>query len=150
MKVRWHWGTKIALVYIAFASSTVGMVVIAMQQPVDLVYPDYYARSLRHDDHLAAVARTAALGDAFSIVSAPDGRAATITWPAAMAGAISGTVTLYRAGDARADRSQAVSPDANGRQQIVFDATMRGSWTLQVEWSADGERFYAERRLMVP
>lgn len=146
---RWHWGTRIAIVYTAFAVSTVGFVVFAMHRPVDLVHPDYYARSLQHDAHLAAIGRTGALGDAFSIAQAGSGRSVIIRWPRDMAPAVAGSATFYRADNAHADRVVALAPDAEARQEIMVDSALRGLWTVQVEWSAGGESYYAERRLML-
>ena len=60
MKLHWHWGTRIALVYVLFASGTITMVAIAMRQPVDLVSPDYYERSLAVDARAVALANAAA------------------------------------------------------------------------------------------
>jgi nitrogen fixation protein FixH len=147
MTIRWHWGTKIAVVYAAFASATVGFVLFAMARPVDLVRADYYARSLEHDARLAAAARAEALGAGFAMTASADGRAITVVWPRGHAGA-AGTIALYRPADSRADRSMAIAPDSEGRQTISLADAPAGPWTLQVEWRAQGLAYYAERRVV--
>ena len=67
MKIRFHLGVAVVIFYVVFALSTVGFVVFAMSQDVDLVSSDYYARSLQHDRHMQAVANGGALGAALRI-----------------------------------------------------------------------------------
>ena len=149
MSTRWHWGIGVTLVYALFASGTVGFVVFAMRQRVDLVSAEYYPESLAYDARMAASARALALGDAFSVAVDPVAARVVVTWPSRMRVA-EGTVTLYRPSDARADRRFAAAPDADGRQRIAADALERGSWIVRVEWTADGTSFFAERPLMLP
>ena len=80
MTLRFHWGMGIALGYVAFAAATLGFVVFAMEQPVELVSGDYYQRALKHDDRMAAEANASLLGDTFSAVDASDGRIVTLNW----------------------------------------------------------------------
>ena len=58
-----NWGTGIALVYTAFALATSAFVAFAIERHVDLVSPDYYARSLQLDRRMAAERGAAELGD---------------------------------------------------------------------------------------
>ena len=67
--MKWNWGTGIAATYIAFASATIGFVVFAMNRPVSLVRPDYYAQSLREDQQIAARTNARRLGATVSIAS---------------------------------------------------------------------------------
>jgi nitrogen fixation protein FixH len=145
---RIHWGLAIALVYAAFASATVGFVVFAVRQPVDLVSADYYARSLRQDDRAAAERRAAALGAAIACRIA--GGALIVTVPRDATGGAIGTLTLYRPSDGRADRVVPLALDAAGTQRVSLAGVARGRWQLQLEWAAGGVRYYHEQRLDVP
>lgn len=149
MTGRWHWGVGITLVYATFATGTIGFVAFAMQQQVDLVSADYYPQSLVHDARMAASARAAALGDAFSITMEPGARNLAIVWPASMR-VDAGRITLYRASDAGADRSITVSPDPQGRQMLPLADLARGAWIVRVDWTSGGESFFAERRITLP
>jgi nitrogen fixation protein FixH len=149
MTLRWHWGIGIAAVYVVFAGSTIGFVTFAMRQQVDLVSGDYYEQSLAYDDRMAAVARADALGEGFSVAADPAGTGIVVTWPAEMR-IESGHVTFYRAADARADRQFTASPDGDGRQHITAGALARGAWIVRVDWTAGGETFFADRRVMLP
>jgi nitrogen fixation protein FixH len=147
MTLRGHWGAGIAAVYTAFAAGTVAFVVFATKQPVDLVSPDYYAQSIAHDGHLDAAARAAALDDAFSFSVSGDGRRIDLNWRSARPSA--GAVTLYRPAGAAADRRVPIAPDATGRQTVAMTDALSGLWIVQVAWTAGGQEYYAERRVVI-
>jgi nitrogen fixation protein FixH len=147
--MRLHWGTGIAGVYALFACSTVGFVVFAMHQPVELVSGDYYARSLDYDRRMAARANLQALGPAFSCAVSPDGRALSLRLPSGAAPAVGGTVTLYRPSDSQADHVLALSVDARGEQQIALMDLGPGRWRVQVEWETGATPYYHEQTLDV-
>jgi hypothetical protein len=146
--MKWNWGTGISATYIVFATATVGFVVFAMQRPVALVRPDYYAESLREDQKIAARDNARRLGSAVSIanagadvirVSIP--RDQTVTAP--------GSVLFYRASDPAADRSFPFMPDADGTQQFRVDALAPGHWIVKVHWTAGGQDYDLEQPLML-
>jgi len=146
MKISFTWGTALALVYAAFATATMAFVVFALRRPVDLVSADYYAQSLRQDRQMDAERNTRGLGDAASVVQTGD-RSLVVSLPAAAAAGARGTVTLYRASDASADRVVALATDAAGRQRIGLDGLRAGQWSVRVRWTAGGRDFYLEHRV---
>lgn len=150
MTLRLNWGTGIALAYTTFALATMGFVAFAMTKNVDLVSPEYYARSLEHDARMAAVANAAALGAALEVVVQSEDRTVQVRWPVAMAAHVQGTATLYRPSNAALDRSMALAPDPEGRQQFPLDGLASGHWRLQLEWTAQGVTYYAERDIVAP
>jgi nitrogen fixation protein FixH len=146
--LRIHWGLAIALVYGTFAAATIAFVVFALRQPVDLVSPDYYARSLQQDDRTAAERRAAAL--AAGIACRIDSGTLTVTVPPEASRQAAGTLTLYRPSDGRADRVVPLALDATGIQRVPLAGVARGRWQLQLAWTAGGLRYYHEQRLDVP
>src|SRR5215471_16964354 len=128
MAIRWHWGIGIALVYAAFAAGTTGVALFAMRQRVDLVSTDYYERSLAHDAHVAAVERARALGDGVQVRVATTDRSVDVLWHAPRDAAITGTVTLYRASDAPADRVIPIVRGADGGMRIPIADLAPGHW----------------------
>ena len=144
-----NWGVRIALVYGLFASGTAAFVVFAMSQRVDLVAPDYYARSLTHDRHLDAIARVQALGDGFRLVPSLDGRLIDLQIPPDAARNLTGTVRLYRPADADSDRDRAIELDADGRQRLQLHDLAPGPWRLQLQWTAGGLDYYSEHPFVI-
>jgi|SRR5215471_3983915 len=148
MKVALNWGTGITLAYLAFATGTMAVVVFAVRRPVDLVATDYYAQSLRQDQQMDAVRNARDLGAQAAIVQ-PGGRSVVVSIPRAQAASAHGTVTLYRASDASADRVFPLEADAEGRQSIALDGLAPGSWLVRVRWNADGREFYVEQHVFL-
>jgi len=146
MKIQMNWGTGIAASYLVFAAATMGFVVFAERRPVDLVAADYYAQSLKEDAQMEAARNARQLGGAASVVQSGD-RAVAITLPPSHAGSAHGTVTLYRAADAAADRVVDLKTDAGGRQQIPLDGLRPGVWLIRLRWHAEGHDFYLEQRV---
>jgi hypothetical protein len=147
MTRHWHWGTKIALTYTLFATGTLTMVGIAVSQRTDLVTPDYYARALKQDERMAALANTAALGAAFAITQTDD--VVRVQWPHQPE---SGSLVLYRPSNADADRTLPLAATvvaAGAEQQVPLTGLMPGSWRAQVTWTWQGRPYYAERDLIV-
>jgi nitrogen fixation protein FixH len=149
MAVRIHWGIAVAVVYTTFAAGTVGFVAFAMSQDVDLVTPDYYARSLQHDAHMRAVANANAIGEALQVTSDPEAGEVRVRWPAAMAARVRGSVTLYRPSDAHSDRRVPLVVPADGTVSIPTAGLAAGHWRLHLQWRADGRDYHAERDLVL-
>lgn len=145
-----NWGTGMALVYTAFALSTLGFVAFAMGRPPTLVSPEYYGRGLAHDQRIEAAANARALGSAIGAGLSADGTAVVLHLPANQAVSARGTVTLYRASDAGADTVAPLSLDTAGTQHVSLDGLAAGHWRLQVEWTVDGRPYYWERPLEKP
>lgn len=143
-----NWGTGIAATYIAFAAATSGFVVFAMNRPVSLVSPDYYADSLREDQQLAAIRNTQALETAPSVEWT--GRDwVQICVPAAHAPLARGSITFYRASDIDADRTFDLRLNGNGEQDVTVRDFARGLWVVQLRWSANGREYYFEQPIML-
>lgn len=148
MSLKWNWGHSIALAYGIFAASTVGFVVYAMEQRVDLVSTDYYEQSIALDAHRAAQANTRTLGSVFAIQQVTGSDQVTVQWPVGMTA--SGAMTLYRPADATADRRVTIAPNAQGTQTISLAGLAAGRWVLKIEWSSGNRTFYAEREVLAP
>jgi nitrogen fixation protein FixH len=147
MRLEWNWGTAIALVYTTFAVSTLSFVAFAMGQPVQLVSPDYYSRSLRQDERMAASERARALGTTMTVRIEPG--AVLIDLPAGHAWA-TGAVTFYRPADVGSDRTVPLALDAVGDIRVTTNGLAAGRWRLQVEWTVGSQPFYYEQSLNLP
>lgn len=150
MKIRFHWGVGIAAFYTLFALATIGFVVFAMSQEVELVSDTYYEDSLRHDLDMAARQRADALGDAFTIVPRHAEGEVVIHWPREMAPLVRGQAVLYRPSSAASDVAIPLLPGADGRQVIATGELARGRWQVKVRWRARDVDYQASRDLDLP
>ena len=140
-----NWGAGIALVYVTFATATVGFVSFALSQPVSLVSDDYYQHALDHDRHQAAAERGQDLGDDVAIVADETARRITVHWRRDRTRPQSGLATLYRPSDPAWDRRASLVPDPSGTQAISLADLPAGRWILQLSWTSEAGDFYVER-----
>jgi hypothetical protein len=146
MKVRFNWGTAIALTYTAFALATSAFVAFAMGRDVDLVSPDYYAQSLRLDRRMEAERNALALGTSVAIAESARGTV-RVSLPREQARDAAGTIRLYRASRAADDREIALAVGADGSQEVSLDGLASGRWTVQLQWTASGRDYYVQREV---
>jgi len=139
----------IAVVYALFAIGTTSFVVFAMKQPVDLVSSDYYERSLTYDQRLRAT-ENAAVGAVPLIAPSADGHAIDITMPPSAGPVSTGRVTLYRASDAKSDRSVPLPTQARGALRIDMTGARHGRWIVQIQWRVGERDFYHEQSVQLP
>jgi len=143
-----NWGTGIAAAYLTFALATSGFVAFAMRRPVLLVRSDYYADSLKEDQHLAARRNALSLGRAAGVTT--NGRDGIhISIPPDQAVDARGAVTLYRASDPAADRTIEMAVDRTGEQDLHVGEVVRGAWLVQVCWSAGGREYDIEQPIVL-
>src|SRR5690606_1579223 len=88
------WGTKIAALYIGFATLIVTLVAASMRQDFDLVTPDYYEQEINYQQVIDADKNLATLTEKVGIDI--QSTSVNITFPSAFAGQkIDGTVHFY-------------------------------------------------------
>jgi hypothetical protein len=143
--MRVNWGTAIAVVYITFASGTVGFVAFALQHPVQLVSENYYGDSLAHDAKRVAIENA----DRLPAVLAADGEDIVVAVPVEQRADAQGELRLYRPSDAAADRAWALTLDAQGTQRVSTRDLARGRWLAQLSWTSGSRRFYRELPVVV-
>src|SRR4051794_3525376 len=106
------WPYGIITAFAIFISGTVGLVVLACSQKVDLVSSDYYEQEIKFQNHLDRLQRTRDLGVQGVIAYDLSKQRITISLPAEqIRRAISGRIQLYRPSTAGLDRQVALMPD---------------------------------------
>jgi hypothetical protein len=107
------------------------------------VSADYYQRALNQDLQMAAVANAAALAAPVAVELSDRTRTLTVAWP--QGEEFSGSITLYRASNADADRVVLAAPGIDGRQDIDLTSYARGRWQVQLRWRVGQREYYVER-----
>jgi hypothetical protein len=157
------WPYAIIIAFIVFISGTVGLVVLACSQKVDLVSANYYEQEIKFQSHLDRLHRTQRLGAHASV--SYDAQAQRITvWlpPGQVQPAVSGWIQLYRPSSARLDRALKLSLASDGTQTIDASPLSAGLWKIRVCWqvapqSQEGEQsvensdtdFFIDQRLII-
>ncbi len=142
------WGIKIAATYIIFVTGVIIMVLIFMNQDVHLVTDNYYAKDLEYQEQIDKIDRTGLLKEQLEIVNLQS--VIKFVFPAEFSSAvISGRIDFYRPSDQSQDFSVEITTDSLLTQMISTEKMMKGVWKVKVDWSANGNKYYNEKILMV-
>jgi hypothetical protein len=74
----------------------------------------------------------------------------SVTIPREQARIAHGSITLYRASDAAADRTFDLAVDADGHQSVSMEALAPGHWLVQLRWTVGGRAYYTEQSMVLP
>jgi hypothetical protein len=138
-----NWGWRIAIIYTAFAVSTVGFVTFAMSEKVELVRTDYYEHSLKHDSTNAAKARGASIAD--QVVFETVSNELRVRLPHGQPGA-KGTLQLYRPNNSGMDK--VFDLDDSG-VTVDIDELTTGKYNVVIEWRFGLDTYRMDRTIEV-
>jgi hypothetical protein len=144
MKWKMNWGWRIAIVYSLFALSTVGFVVFAMSENVELVRKDYYEESLRYDASFASQLRGNAIAE--GVAMRVDAEGIQLALPIAHGTADSAVVQFYRAENSKLDRRFSITGTSI---HIPASELVKGNYQAEVAWRFDGQWYKITRSVTV-
>lgn len=143
--IKWHWGTKITLVYIGFVVFMLSMVGLCVKQHFDLVTPDYYAQELAFQEVIDGKQNAMALSTAAQLNE--QGAAIVIALPAELSRIDSGKVLFYKPDNARYDFEWPLTQAL--QYEVPKDRFAYGLYNVKITWYADGTRYFTEKNLFI-
>ena len=144
----WPLGIIVALA--VFIIGTVGLIVMACSQRVDLVSPDYYERELKFQGQIDRVERTHHAASQGSVAYDAAGKCITFSLPADQVSlAVWGSIELYRPSAAGMDHAVSLKPDAKGIQRLDASGLAPGLWRVRVSWTSEKQNYYLEQQVVV-
>lgn len=143
------WGIRIAILYGGFVVMILFLVFRTMNEKVDLVTPDYYRDELKFQQQIDRQNESATLHEQ-PLISA-DGKNVIVKFPGEVAAeAISGTIKFYRPSDSSKDFTVNIQADDSGTQLVSTGKFVRGTYQVQLKWSAGGKDYYNEVSFYFP
>jgi hypothetical protein len=144
------WPLGIILTLAIFFAGTVGLVVMACSQRVDLVSPDYYEKELKYQSQIDRAERTHRAASQGSVAYDAAGKYITFSLPADQVSlAVWGSIELYRPSAARMDHAVSLKPDAKGIQRLDASGLAPGLWRVRVSWTSEKQNYYLEQQVVV-
>ena len=144
------WPLGIILTLVVFFAGTVGLIVMACSQRVDLVSPDYYERELKFQGQIDRVERTHRAPSQASVAYDAAGQCITVSLPADQAGReINGRIELYRPSAAGLDRAVKLAPDSKGVQRLDAAGLAPGLWKVRVSWTVEQQDYFLDQKVVV-
>jgi hypothetical protein len=145
--VRNVWPYALIGTFIIFITGTVGLVVMACSQKVDLVSENYYDQEIKYQSRIDSSVRAKNLGATITYDSST--RHVIISLPARQVGKkLSGQIQFYRPAAAGLDLEFKLQPDANGIQSLDAAKLQNGLWKIRVAWNAGGQDFFLEQEIV--
>jgi nitrogen fixation protein FixH len=142
------WPYGIIATFVVFISGTLGLIVLASTQKVDLVSKNYYEQEIKYQTRMDDLDRTKQLG-ATATYNTADKRI-TISLPAEHAGKmIAGQIQLYRPSAARLDQRLKLEPDARGIQTLDASVLQSGLWKIRVAWNVAGQDYFLDQKIVI-
>ena len=144
------WPLCIIVTFVLFFAGTVGLIVMACSQKVDLVSPDYYEQELKFQGRIDRVERTRNAATQGSVAYDAANHCITVSLPAEQAHReVWGGIELYRPSAAGMDRAVRFQPDTNGVQRLDATGMAPGLWRVRVTWTAEKENYYLDQKVVV-
>ncbi|WNJ16108.1 FixH family protein [Pontibacter sp. G13] len=142
-----NWGWKIAIFYCGFVVLILSLVVGSLRQDFHMVSDSYYAEEGLYSERLAQKQAAQSLDTPMEMAFSPRDRQLQLTFPNS-ALVDKGTVTFYRASDARLD--QEIALNTAKHQTVATDQLIPGRWEVKVYWESNGQAFFDEKGIYVP
>ena len=148
MKIKFHWGKGIFIVYTLFALLSVSTAVFWMNQDVHLVTDNYYEKELDYQQQIDRIYRTGKLKENLGIKY--NNRYVQILIPEIYVDKkITGDVNFYRPSDPGMDLTIPLQPDSSGVQNIPVKNLAKGYWKVKVLWGTDTLDYYTEKAIHI-
>jgi nitrogen fixation protein FixH len=146
--MKWNWGVGITVTIIVFTIISLLFIYFAFNQDINLVRDDYYEAEVQFNEKLETIKRTKKLSEELKIKLVPN--YISIQFPNEIQNQeITGTIFLYRPSDEKLDFELPIEIDTLKTQLIPTSKMIAGQWKIQIEWSADTNKYFNNKILMV-
>lgn len=147
MKLKWNWGTKIALLYSSFVLFMLFMVYMSFGQKYDLVTENYYAKELVFQRKIDSQERYEQLDIPLKVEIADN--YLNIIFPHSKEVEIKGKVDCFRPSDENQDFEFPFNSNGN-IQSIPLEKFSKGKYLLKLDWVVLDTEYYTERTIIIP
>jgi len=148
MKLKWNWGTGIAVFIVFFLLMNVVIIIFAFGQKVDLVTPNYYEKELKYQEEIDAQQKTLQLTENVEVKY--QSKLLLIQLPKKFYGKeFDGTIFLYRPDDSSKDLKINLKSDSTGMQRFDASRLAKGYWKVQIKWSFNNVSYSDEKSFFI-
>jgi len=139
-----NWGKGISLVIVFFIIMTIGFVIVAMRQNIDLVAENYYEQDLVYEQKIQKHAHTQASGNA-PVLNLQDA-CLNVQFPKKA----EGKALLFRPSDKNIDVLKSFVTNDTGLWVFCPENFPKGMWKISFEWQCGNEPCYLEQEFYRP
>ncbi len=140
------WGTKIAFLYLSFATMIGVMVYKSVTQSVDLVAPNYYEQELKYQDKIDGINNLKAESKAIIITQGEN--SISFNFLKEM-GVPKGHILFFKPDNAASDIETEIKTDNEGFQTIETQDLAKGTYLVKIDWKIGDKKFFEEERISI-
>lgn len=140
------WGTKIAFLYLSFATMIGVMVYKSVTQSVDLVAPNYYEQELKYQDKIDGINNLKAESKAIIITQGEN--SISFNFLKEM-GVPKGHILFFKPDNAASDIETEIKTDNEGVQTIETKDLTKGTYLVKIDWKIGDKKFFKEERISI-
>lgn len=143
-----NWGNKLLVTFLVFGAGMGYLIYRSLNTRYELVEKDYYKTELRYQQVIDASAHASGFATAVTLEQTPEG--ILLQLPAEMKNReLHGDIWFYCAYDEQRDKKMALQTGPGAFQLIPLTAVKPGNYTVKINWSDAGKKYYAEKNLHV-
>lgn len=147
-KMKFNWGTGIAISIIIFLIISFAMIFHFMSQKVDLVTDNYYEKTLIYQNQIDEAERTKEINNEMKLEYLNN--KLKFIFPVSVASKMNnGEIYFYRPVDSNKDFKATFQLDENGELFLDVSKIEKGYWKVQLKWLMNGESYSVERSVMI-
>ncbi len=140
------WGTKIAFLYLSFATMIGVMVYKSVTQSVDLVAPNYYEQELKYQDKIDGINNLKAESKAIIITQGENSISFNFLKEI---GVPKGHILFFKPDNAASDIETEIKTDNEGFQTIETKDLTKGTYLVKIDWKIGDKKFFKEERISI-
>ncbi|MFA5417795.1 MAG: FixH family protein [Bacteroidales bacterium] len=145
MKIKWNWGTKLALWIVVFVLAILFLVYLTFKNDIILVEKDYYPKGLQYQARMDEMANAKSENAVFQILQNQD--ELIIAFPDVRLD--SGNLLFFRPSDSRMDRNFKIRQTDSNHVQLPIRQFTKGKYILKSEWIYQGKKYYSEKIIFI-
>lgn len=146
--MKFNWGHKILLVFIAFVAMMVTLVYKSVKTDFDLVSTEYYKDELAFQEVIDGKNNALALTTPSNV--SIDKKDLVIQLPEEMKNTIlKGSIWFYCPADASFDIKMDLETDKDARQLIALSSFQPANYIVKLQWNVDGKKYYSEQSIRI-
>jgi len=141
MKIKWNWGTKLAIWIVAFIVFMLTLVYLTTTYEVNLVEKDYYPKGLMYQTRIDAIQNADSINAVFS--TSQDENNIVLNIPDIQAD--SGTILFFRPSGNSLDRTYELIIVDDHRLVFPINNFEYGKYILKINWFHSNKEYYVEQ-----
>ena len=154
MKIKWNWGTKLAIWIIAFIVFMSSLVYMTTTHEVNLVEEDYYPKGLAYQTRIEAIENAARAVDKDATLTinavfntAQNENSVIINLPDIKVD--SGTIMFFRPSGNSLDRTYEIVMTEESKMMLPKNDFKHGRYILKINWFSGDKEYYVEQNFFV-